>query len=95
MGTMIRSDGFRFTISSGIFLALVAGLVFIVRLDGKADRGLEKFDAVVLQVNALREEMKADRVVINGHSVELREHRVMIRELQRKSGKQNVEGWPE
>jgi hypothetical protein len=74
---------------------MVSGLVFIVRLDGKADRGLEKFDAVVLQVNALREEMKADRVVINGHSVELREHRVMIRELQRKSGKQNVEGWPE
>jgi hypothetical protein len=95
MGTMIRSDGFRLSISGGIFLAMVSGLVFIVRLDGKADRGLEKFDAVVLQVNALREEMKADRVVINGHSVELREHRVMIRELQRRSGKQNVEGWPE
>jgi hypothetical protein len=95
MGAMIRSDGFRLSISGGILLALVSGLVFIVRLDGKADRGLEKFDAVVLQVNALREEMKADRVVINGHSVELREHRVMIRELQRKSGKQNVEGWPE
>jgi hypothetical protein len=95
MGTMIRSDGFRLSISSGILLALVSGLVFIVRLDGKADRGLEKFDAVVLQVNALREEMKADRVIINDHSVEIREHRVMIRELQRKSGKQNVEGWPE
>jgi hypothetical protein len=95
MGTMIRSDGFRLSISGGILLALVSGLVFIVRLDGKADRGLEKFDAVVLQVNALREEMKADRVIINDHSVEIREHRVMIRELQRKSGKQNVEGWPE
>ena len=92
---MIRSDGFRLSISGGILLALVSGLVFIVRLDGKADRGLEKFDAVVLQVNALREEMKADRVIINDHSVELREHRVMIRELQRKNGKQNVEGWPE
>jgi hypothetical protein len=85
MGTMIRSDGFRLSISGGILLALVSGLVFIVRLDGKADTALSKFDAIGLQVEALRQDMKADRAIINEHSVELREHRTIIHELQRKS----------
>lgn len=85
MGNALRSDGVRFTISTGIFLALVAGLVFIVRIDGKADKGLEKFDAIGLEVRALRQEMKEDRDIINNHSVELREHRTMIHELQRKA----------
>jgi hypothetical protein len=85
MGTMIRSDGFRLSISGGILLALVSGLVFIVRLDGKADSALSKFDAIGLQVEALRQDMKADRAIINDHSVELREHRTIIHELQRKA----------
>lgn len=95
MGTMIRSDGFRLSISGGILLALVSGLVFIVRIDAKADKGLDKFDAIGNEVRALRADMNADRAVLHEHGMELREHRVMIRELQRKSGKQNVEGWPE
>jgi hypothetical protein len=82
---MIRSDGFRLSISGGILLALVSGLVFIVRLDGKADTALSKFDAIGLQVEALRQDMKADRAIINEHSVELREHRTIIHELQRKA----------
>jgi hypothetical protein len=85
MGTMIRSDGFRLSISGGILLALVSGLVFIVRLDGKADSALSKFDAIGLQVEALRQDMKADRAIINDHSVELREHRTIIHELQRRA----------
>jgi hypothetical protein len=73
------------SISGGILLALVSGLVFIVRLDGKADSALSKFDAIGLQVEALRQDMKADRAIINDHSVELREHRTIIHELQRKA----------
>jgi hypothetical protein len=95
MGTMIRSDGFRLTLSGVSVLALISGLVFIVRLDGKADTALNKFDAISYEVKALRSDMNADRAILHEHSAELREHRVMIRELQRKSGKQNVEGWPE
>lgn len=95
MGTMIRSDGFRLSISGGILLALVSGLVFIVRLDGKAETALTKFDTISNEVKALRSDMNADRAVLHEHGAELREHRVMIRELQRRSGKQNVEGWPE
>jgi hypothetical protein len=95
MGTMIRSDGFRLTLSGVSVLALVSGLVFIVRLDGKADTALTKFDTISYEVKALREDMGKDREVLHEHSAELREHRVMIRELQRRSGKQNVEGWPQ
>ena len=95
MGTMIRSDGFRLTLSGVSVLALVSALVFIVRLDGKADTALNKFDAISYEVKALRGDMNADRAILHEHGAELREHRVMIRELQRKSGKQNVEGWPE
>ena len=91
MGQTLKSDGFRLSLSTGIFLALVSGLVFIVRIDGKADKGLEKFDAIGLDVRALREDMKEDRAIINDHSVELREHRTLIHELQRRST--NVEGW--
>jgi hypothetical protein len=85
MGTMIRSDGFRLTLSGVSVLALVSGLVFIVRLDAKADAALSKFDAIGLQVEALRQDMKADRTIINDHSVELREHRTIIHELQRRA----------
>lgn len=91
MGTALRSDGFRLSLSTGIFLALVAGLVFIVRIDDKANKGLEKFDAMGIEVRALRQEMKEDRQIINDHSVELREHRTLIHELQRRSI--NVDGW--
>jgi hypothetical protein len=92
---MIRYDGFRLSISGGILLALISGLVFIVRLDAKADTALSKFDAISYEVKALRSDMNADRAILHEHGAELREHRVMIRELQRKSGKQNAEGWPE
>jgi hypothetical protein len=85
MGTMIRSDGFRLSISGGILLALVSGLVFIVRLDGKAETALTKFDTISNEVKALRADMNADRVILHEHSAELREHRVMINELQRKT----------
>lgn len=93
MGTTLKSDGFRLSLSTGIFLALVAGLVFIVRIDDKANKGLEKFDAMGMEVRALRQEMKEDRQIINAHSVELREHRTLIHELQRKHGQ--AEGWGE
>jgi hypothetical protein len=85
MGQTLRSDGFRLTISTSMLLSLVAGLVFVVRLDAKADKALLKFDAIALQVEALREDMKEDKRLINDHSVELREHRTMIHELQRKA----------
>lgn len=91
MGNTLKSDGFRLSLSTGIFLALVSGLVFIVRIDGKADTALTKFDAIGLEVRALRQEMKEDRAIINDHSVELREHRTLINELQRRSI--NVDGW--
>ena len=85
MGTALKSDGFRLTLSGVSVVSLVAGLVFIIKLDAKADMALQKFDAIGLQVNALREDMKADRATINDHSVELREHRTLIHELQRKT----------
>lgn len=91
MGTTLKSDGFRLTLSGVSVASLVAGLVFIIKLDAKADMALQKFDAIGLQVNALRDDMKADRAIINDHSVELREHRTLIHELQRRSI--NVEGW--
>ncbi len=85
MGTMIRSDGFRLTLSGVSVVALLSGLVFIIRLDGKADTALNKFDAISQEVKALRADMNADRAVLHEHSAELREHRVMINELQRKT----------
>lgn len=91
MGTTLKSDGFRLTLSGVSVASLVAGLVFVIKLDAKADMALEKFDAIGLQVNALREDMKVDRSIINDHSVELREHRTLIHELQRRTI--NVEGW--
>ena len=93
MGTALKSDGFRLTLSGVSVASLVAGLVFVIKLDAKADMALQKFDAIGLQVNALREDMKADRAIINDHSVELREHRTIIHELQRRS--LNVKGWGE
>lgn len=94
MGTVIRSDGFRLTLSGVSVLALVSGLVFVVRLDGKADSALTKFDAISKDVSALRQEMAKDRDVLHEHSAELREHRVMIHELQRKSSKaSSAEYW--
>lgn len=91
MGSTLKSDGFRLTLSGVSVASLVAGLVFVIKLDAKADMALQKFDAIGLQVNALREDMKADREIINEHSVELREHRTIIHELQRRSI--NVDGW--
>lgn len=91
MGQTLKSDGFRLTLSGVSVASLVAGLVFVIKLDAKADMALQKFDAIGLQVNALREDMKADREIINEHSVELREHRTIIHELQRRSI--NVDGW--
>lgn len=85
MGTTLKSDGFRLSLSTGIFLALVSGLVFIIRLDAKADKALDKFDAISKEVSALREDMNRDRAILHDHSVELREHRTMIHELQRKA----------
>lgn len=85
MGTALKSDGFRLTLSGVSVASLVAGLVFVIKLDAKADMALQKFDAIGLQVNALREDMKVDRTIINDHSVELREHRTIIHELQRKA----------
>lgn len=85
MGTALKSDGFRLTLSGVSVASLVAGLVFVIKLDAKADMALQKFDAIGLQVNALREDMKVDRAIINDHSVELREHRTIIHELQRKA----------
>lgn len=94
MGTMIRSDGFRLSISGGILLAMISGLVFIVRLDAKADKGLDKFDAISNEVKALRSDMNADRAILHEHSAELREHRVMINELQRRTqSKQTGKEW--
>ena len=94
MGTVIKSDGFRLTLSGVSVSALVAIVVFAVRVDGKTDRALEKFDGIRQEVSALRQEMAKDREVIHEHSAELREHRVMIHELQRKSGTNpSAEGW--
>lgn len=93
MGTVIKSDGFRLTLSGISVSALVAIVVFAVRVDGKTDRALEKFDGIRQEVSALRQEMAKDREVIHEHSAELREHRTMIHELQRRSDrKQNVDG---
>ena len=91
MGNTIRSDGFRLTLSGISVASLVAGLFYIAKLDAKADRALYKFDAIGLEVQALRHDMKADRAIINDHSVELREHRILINELQRRSI--NANGW--
>lgn len=93
MGQTLKSDGFRLTLSGISVASLVAGLVFIIKLDGKADKALYKFDAIGLEVQALRQDMKLDRQTINEHSVELREHRTIIHELQRRS--LNVKGWGE
>ena len=91
MGQTLKSDGFRLTLSGVSVASLVAGLFFVAKLDAKADKALYKFDAIGLQVEALRQDMKADRAIINDHSVELREHRTLIHELQRRST--NVDGW--
>jgi len=91
MGNTLKSDGFRLTLSGVSVASLVAGLFYIAKLDAKADKALYKFDAIALDVQALRQDMKADREIINDHSVELREHRTIIHELQRR--KVNVEGW--
>lgn len=91
MGQTLKSDGFRLTLSGVSVASLVAGLFYIAKLDAKADMALQKFDSIAFQVNALREDMKVDRAIINDHSVELREHRTLIHELQRRSI--NVEGW--
>lgn len=85
MGNTLKSDGFRLTLSGVSVASLVAGLFFVAKLDAKADKALYKFDAIGLQVEALRQDMKEDRAIINDHSVELREHRTMIHELQRKA----------
>jgi len=85
MGTTLKSDGFRLTLSGVSVASLVAGLFFVAKLDAKADKALYKFDAIGLEVQALRQDMKLDRQIINDHSVELREHRTLIHELQRKA----------
>lgn len=86
MGTMIKSDGFKLTLSGVSVSALVAIVVFAVRVDGKTDRALEKFDGIRHEVSAIRQEMAKDREILHEHGAELREHRVMINELQRKTG---------
>ena len=85
MGQTLKSDGFRLTLSGVSVASLVAGLFYIAKLDAKADKALYKFDAIGLEVQALRQDMKLDRQIINDHSVELREHRTLIHELQRKA----------
>ena len=96
MGTMIRSDGFRLSLSGVSVLALVSGLVFIVRLDNKAEEALKKFDAISLSVSALRVDIAKDREVLHEHGAEIREHRAMIRDLQRRAGAgSNAKGWGE
>lgn len=85
MGNALRSDGLRLTLSGVSVASLVAGLFYIAKLDAKADKALYKFDAIGLEVQALRQDMKLDRQIINDHSVELREHRTLIHELQRKA----------
>lgn len=93
MGTALKSDGFRLTLSGVSVASLVAGLVFIIKLDSKADTALTKFDSISHEVKALREEMGKDREVLHEHGAEIREHRAMIRDLQRKHGQ--AEGWGE
>ncbi len=96
MGTVIKSDGFRMTLSGISVTTLIAIVVFAVRIDAKGDRALEKFEIISKDVSALRQEVAKDRDVLHEHSAELREHRVMINELQRKSGtrqNQSAEWW--
>ena len=85
MGNIVRSDGFRLTISGVSAASLLCGLVFIIRLDGKAESALEKFEKVFSEVIGLRVDMSKDREVLNEHSAEIREHRVMIRDLQNRT----------
>lgn len=85
MGTLVRSDGFRLTVSGVSAASLLAGLIFIIRLDMKAESALEKFEKVSSEVIGLRVDMSKDREILNEHSGEIREHRVMIRDLQNRT----------
>jgi ribosomal protein S12 len=93
MSTIIRSDGFRLSLSGVSVISLIAGLVFIIRLDEKANTALKKFDVISQDVSGLRYEMARDREVLHEHGAEIREHRAMIHELQRRS--KNANGWGE
>lgn len=84
MSTLIRSDGFRLSISGVSMLSLVGGLIFIIRLDEKANSALTKFDAISKDVSALRQEMAKDREVLHDHSAQIKLHQQMINDLQRK-----------
>lgn len=84
MSTLIRSDGFRLSISGVSMLSLVGGLIFIIRLDEKANSALTKFDAISKDVSALRQEMAKDREVLYDHSAQIKLHQQMINDLKRK-----------
>lgn len=86
MGTMIRSDGFRLSLS-GISITVLLGILgYFARMDAKADRAIESISGIRIEVSELRKEMAKDRDILHEHGAELREHRAMIRDLQRHTG---------
>ena len=94
MGTMIRSDGFRLSLS-GISITVLLGILgYFARMDAKADRAIESISGIRVEVSELRKEMAKDRDILHEHGAEIREHRAMIRDLQRRTGAgTNAKGW--